>query len=227
MSPTAGMLLLNRIMPLIAAAIARGLVKPVGCEDKEELIAEGRALAAQSLESAERRGKAVPASSVAYYAIERLKAGRRSGYAGQCDVLSAGAAVSGRVQVRSMDEGIGVDADDPDQEFTLHDVLAGQSDDADVAAARELDWDAVVSSLDERRQAVLTATAAGHGTGEIAGELGVSAPRVCQLRESIGEYVVGAWGDNGLANVTKAAKWRAGLRAAAERRTGRAERAWK
>ena len=35
MTTTAGLLLMNRIMPLIAAAIARGAVKPTGAEDGE------------------------------------------------------------------------------------------------------------------------------------------------------------------------------------------------
>ena len=40
MSPTAGMILVSQIMPLIAGAVARGAVKPVGCEDVEELTAD-------------------------------------------------------------------------------------------------------------------------------------------------------------------------------------------
>ena len=76
MSPTAGMMLVRQILPLIAAAIAKGAVKATGCEDREELVAEGCALAAKALESLEIRGKDVPARSVAFYAIERLKGGR-------------------------------------------------------------------------------------------------------------------------------------------------------
>ena len=107
MTTQAGLMLVNKIMPLIAAAIAKGAVTPVGCEDAEELTAEGCALAATALESAERRGKSVPASSVAFYAVQRLKGGRRSGYAGKSDVMSAGAALSGRAQVRSGHRALG------------------------------------------------------------------------------------------------------------------------
>ena len=69
--------------------------------------------------------------------------------------------------------------------------------------------------------------ATGYGTGEIADQLRVSPPRVCQLRESLGEYVVNAWGTNGLVDSTTPSKWGQGLRAAAERRAGRYQRARK
>ena len=72
MTTTAGQLLLNQIMPLIMAAIARGAVKPVGTEDPAELQAEGIALAAALLDSAEAKGKCVTAGNVAFYAIQGM-----------------------------------------------------------------------------------------------------------------------------------------------------------
>jgi hypothetical protein len=221
---TAGLLLLNDIMPLIAAAVARGAVKPTGCEDQQELQAEGMALAAQMLDSAEARGKTPKAGSVAFYALQALKSGRRSGYAGRLDAMSAAAALDGQVSLRSMDEGLGAHDDDPDGEITLHDLLATNGDDTDVAAARAVDWALVLHELDERRRKVLRAASEGRRTDELAAELGVTAPRVCQVRESIGKYIVDAWGSNGIEDVTTPSKWRAGLRAATERRSGRAER---
>jgi hypothetical protein len=219
-------MLLNEIVPLIARAIARGAVKPTGSEDVAELTAEAVALAAKSLDSLEHRGKTVPANSIAYYSIESLKRGRRSGYSGSMDAMSAAATVSGRVHIRSMDAAIPVDAEDPDAEMTLHDTLADTGEDVDVAAARKLDWDAVIPQLDARRRTVLQGTAEGRGTGEIAGELKVVASRVCQLRESIAPYIVKAWGSNGLADMTPTA-WRASLRAVDEKRVARYARAGK
>lgn len=176
MSPTAGMMLVSQIVPLIAAAVAKGAVRGIGCEDVEELTAEGTALAAKALDSAERRGKAVPPQSVAWYAVENLKQGRRSGYAGQADVMSAAATVCGRVTLRSLDEPMAGDGDNLGTAMTLHDVLASAADDVDVAAARNLDWDLVIRDLDPRRHKVLKRTAAGYGTDEIASELQVSPP---------------------------------------------------
>ena len=59
---------------------------------------------------------------------------------------------------------------------------------------------------------------------EIAARIKVSPPRVCQLKESLGNYVVESWGTNGIAEVSAPSQWRAGLRAVAERRAARYER---
>jgi hypothetical protein len=216
---TAGILLLNDIMPLIAAAVARGAVRPTGCEDQQELQAEGMALAAAMLDSAEARGKTPKPSSVAFYALQALKSGRRSGYAGRLDAMSAAAALDGAVSLRSLDAGLGF-SDDDDHEVTLHDVLVNDDgDDVDVQAARHLDWGAVV--VDARRHAVLRESAQGYGTSEIAEHLGVSAPRVVQLRHSCAREIEEAWGTRGLRDATTPTMWRQGLRAARERRAGR------
>lgn len=224
MSPTAGMMLMNQVMPLITAAIARGAVRGIGCEDTEELTAEGRALAAKALDSAERRGKSVPPQSVAYYALENLKQGRRSGYAGKADVMSAAATVCGRVNIRSLDEPMAVDGDDPEQDMTLHDVLAAEEEDVDVAAARHLDWDKVMTRLDARNKTMVKAMAAGYGTDAIAEKIHVSPPRVCQLKEALGRYVVDSWGTDGIADASTPSKWRAGLRAVEQKRAARYRR---
>ncbi len=225
MSPTAGMMLVNTIMPLIAAAVAKGAVKPTGCEDVEELTAEAVALAAKALDSAERRGKQVPPQSVAWYAVEGLKHGRRSGYAGKADVMSAAASLCGRVSLRSMDEAMAVDADDPEVDVTLHDLLAADGEDTDTAAAKHLDWADVEARLDDRRMVVLRETAVGYGPSEIGSRIGVSAPRVVQLRQSCREEIFDAWGTDGLADCAMQPSWKAGLRAATERRAARSARA--
>ena len=224
MSPSAGMMLLKQIVPLIAAAISRGAVKAVGCEDPEELQSEGCALAAAMLDSAEARGKDVPAASVAFYALQQMKTGRRSQYAGRQDAMCPAAALDGAVQLKSLDDVVPVEEGEFGEQLTLHDVLAGSAEDVDVTVARRIDWGVVVGTLDERRQRILLGTAEGLGTNEIAAICGESAPRVCQIRESIGQYVVNAWGDSGLVDVTTPSNWRAGLRAYAERRAGRYER---
>jgi len=218
------MMLVSQIVPLITAAIARGVVKPTGSEDAEELTAEACAMAARALESAERRGKDVPANSVAYYVIENMKSGRRSGYAGMADVMAPATQIHGRSTVVSMDEPISIDEDGDDSDATLHDLLADQREDTDTVAGRRLDWDSVLDRLDDRRLMVLHETAAGYGPSEIGDRLHVSAPRVIQLRQDCGERIVETWGSNGVADATTPTGWRAGLRAGAERRAARSER---
>ncbi len=212
MTATAGLLLLNGIMPLIAGAIAKGAVRPIGAEDHEELVADGGAIAARMLDSAERKGEELIPHSVAHYALQSLKSGRRSGYAGRRDALCPAAALDGAVKLASFDEALG--SPDDDGEFTLHDLLASGGDDVDVEVARRLDWGNVEGRLDPRRRLVLRETVAGYGPGAIAQKLGVSAPRVISLRNSCGAAVEQAWGTNGLADTASTTVWRAGLRAA-------------
>ena len=109
MSPSAGIVLLQQIVPLIAGAIARGAVKPVGCEDHQELQAEGQAMAATMLDRLERKGRVVPPQSIAYYTLQAMKSGRRSGYSGRMDAMCPAASLDRAVQVRSMDEVLGCD----------------------------------------------------------------------------------------------------------------------
>jgi len=215
-------MLLQQVVPLIAAAIGRGAVRPVGSEDLDELKAEGCALAAAMLDSAENRGRQVKARQVAYFALQALKSGRRAGYAGRTDAMSPAAQLDGNVRLASMDAPCTAAHDDPDaSESTLHDSLAAAFEDGATVAARRIDWEAVMRRLDDRRRTVLVATAEGRATNEIARSCRVSAPRVCQVRESIGSYIHDAWGTNGIADSIRDPAWQAGLRAASERREAR------
>ena len=102
MSPYAGSLLLQ-IMPLIKATILR-TIKTVGCEDHEEVVQDATAMAADMLDSSERKNKALIPKSVAYYAVQAAKNGRRSTYGGRSDAFSYAAHKDGRAVLVSMDE---------------------------------------------------------------------------------------------------------------------------
>lgn len=97
--------------------------------------------------------------------------------------------------------------------------------DADSAAARNLDWAAVESRLDGRRLTIMKETAAGYGPGEIGQRLNVTASRVVQLRRGCGKLIAESWGSNGIVDATTPPIWRAGMRATAEGRRCRFERA--
>jgi hypothetical protein len=105
MSPRTGQLLLDGVRPIIRASLAKGAVKTVGCEDLQELEADGMAQAANMLESAELAGKEVSASSVAFYALQALKSGRRYGCCGRSDVMSSATQIDGKLRY-----GLGQDA---------------------------------------------------------------------------------------------------------------------
>ena len=88
MSPKAGQLLLDGVRPIIRASLAKGAVKTMGCEDLQELEADGMAQAANMLESAELAGKEVSPNSVAFYVLQALRSGRRFGCASRTDAMS-------------------------------------------------------------------------------------------------------------------------------------------
>ncbi len=212
MTTTAGLLLLNGIMPLIAGAIAKGAVKPVGCEDHDELTSAGCAIAAGMLDSAERKGKDISPNSIAHFALQSLKSGRRAGSNGRQDVMNPAATLDGCVKITSLDAPLG--SDDDGEDYDLHDFLASDRDDVDMQVARRIDWADVEARLDSRRRMVLRETVAGYGPGAIAQKLGVSAPRVISLRNSCAAIIEKAWGADGLADTASTTVWRSGLRAA-------------
>ncbi len=68
MSPKAGFVLMNEIVPRLRSAIPR-CVKPVGAEDAEELVQDGIVQAAKMLDRLERQGKQVTPGNIAYYTV--------------------------------------------------------------------------------------------------------------------------------------------------------------
>src|ERR1700677_99358 len=88
MSPTAGDVLCTQVAPKLASAIPSA-VNFIGCEDAQELVQDGVAMAAKMIHNAERSGKKVTrsatgrrgdisAGNIAYYAIVKLRNGCRS-----------------------------------------------------------------------------------------------------------------------------------------------------
>lgn len=217
-------MLVQQIVPIIRGAIKNGAVKAVGAEDPEELAAEGVAMAARWLDAAEQKGKVVSPSSLAYYAIQALKSGRRSGYAGRTDAMSAAVQLDRRASLSSMDETIGTDEDDNTHEVTLHEILAGAGETADVVAARNLDWPVVAERLDPREAYVVRETAAETPGRKIARRLRVSTPRVVQIKRSIAGKIREAWGENVLRDAAREPAWHRHMRTMTELRTCRAQR---
>lgn len=222
MTTNAGILLLSQILPLIQAAIAKGAVKPVGAEDPEELAAEGVTLAARSLDAAEQAGKVVAPNSVAFYALQSLKSGRRSGYAGRTDVMCPAAQLDRTVMVSSMDERLG--EDDGGLEITLHDYLAGSAEDPAGAAGRDLDWGLAMEHLDKRERYIVRETAIETAGAVIARRLRISTPRVVQIKRGIAEKIRGVWGNDALVDAVRESRWQRHVRTMTERRACRAER---
>jgi hypothetical protein len=172
MSPQAGFVLINEVVPRLRSSIPHAVCL-VGCEDLEELIQDGTAIAARMLHSAEAAGKRVSPGNIAYYAIRLLKSGRRSTGSSAVDVMEPATQLRGRTQLVSLEEhtpGEGIDH----ESFTLGEVLSDDREDAGVIAMRRLDWKAFWDNQPVRSRAILACTAAGEPLTRVANAHGVS-----------------------------------------------------
>ena len=215
MTHEAGMLLVNEIAPLIRGAVPR-VVRPVGCEDAEELVQDALCTAAQMIEASERSGKKLFPSSIAFYAIQRTKVGRRSGYAGETDAMSSAACLKRGVSVETLELPVGTENA---EEYTLHDALADpRAEDPAQAAARELDWSELLEDMNARDVAILKMAAGQLTNGALSRRWGISGARVSQLKRELGRQVKLRWGDSAMADALAEPRWlRSNLRCTRER----------
>ena len=221
MSPYAGQLLVETVMPMIRAAVPR-CVKPAAGEDVAELIQDGLAIAARLLDAAEAGGQALRPRSVVHYTIQRLKSGRRSGYAGDADALSAAAEVRGKVRRSSFEEPV---TSEGDEAFTLHDLLADAGEDPGRAAGRNVDWDALDGTLGDRERDLVMAASTGLSRKAVAHKHRVSGARITQISRDLAKRIRHDWGTDILATITAEPGFMAGIHAARERSECRAMRA--
>lgn len=221
MSPRAGEMLLREVRPIIRATLARGAVKTVGCEDLEELEADGLAQAASMIEAAELAGKTVSASSVAYYTLQALRSGRRYGCASRTDAMSPATQLDGHAVMLSMDAPIAIDDLDDDDEITLHQCLAATGEDPAAQGSRELDWDAMLTSIGSSDRDLLLGTAAGVPGIEMAFRYNVTPARVTQRKRELGYRMKAELGDTVLADCVRESPWEGHMRAYREKRACR------
>lgn len=221
MSPAAGSVLVQEIVPRIQAAVPR-TVKPVGAEDFAEIVADTVALAANMVESCEVRGRPLYPSSIAYFAIQAARHGRRSTSASRADAMSPAAQLDGNASLASMDDT--VETEDGDA-LSLHELLAAPAEDPAQQAARELDWSELMEDLNERDLALLRTTVSGESLSLLARQFGVSAPRITQIKREIGKQIRLRWGDHALADALRLPAWASSIHTVHERRACHHQRA--
>ena len=221
MSPAAGLMLVEKIVPIIEATVPHA-VKTVGAEDFGELVQDTVTMAAQMVESCETRGHPIYPNSVAYYAIQHAKTGRRSYGATRTDALCPAAQLDGKSTVASMDE---VVSDESEDGLTLHDLLAAPSEDPAQQAGRQIDWAELMVNFTDRELAILKATINGEQLDLLAQQFGVCAARVTLLKREIGRQIRLRWGDSALEDATRAPAWAGSITAVRERAACRHARA--
>jgi len=224
MSPAASAMLINQIAPLITGAVHKGAVKTVGCEDREELVQDCLASAAQMLDSAEQRGKVVTPGNITYYVLQSAKTGRRSTSASRTDALSPACQLDGRSSVRSMDAP--VESSGGYECGSLHEIFEDRGEDPSLTAARRIDWIRVLPLLDDRSRSILCETSEGIPVNVIAERHKVSSPRIVQLKREIAAVIAEHFGNDILAIITGDTAWEKNIRSVREKEACRYERSW-
>ena len=176
-------MLLDQVLPRLRSAVPRA-VRCVGCEDPQELIQDGAAMAAKRLVDAEARGKTVTAGNIAYYTIQHLKSGRRSTGNSCADVLASGTQLTGRSSVGSLEDEASKDHA-YDAPLTFHELISNEDDDPAMQAMRRLDWEAFLSGLDPRLRTLVHWVSEGRTLKILAEHWRLSLTRVIQLKEKL------------------------------------------
>ena len=217
MTVKSGQLLVDEIVPRIAAVVARS-VKMVGCEDVQEVTQDAIAMAARMLDSVEKAGKKVTPGNIAYYCLQHIKSGRRSVGNSVVDVLATGTQLHGKCVVESLNEIDPYDhGDDDGGNFSLAEMVSRDTEDPATIGARELDWEKFMESQDECGKTLVMCAAEGHHMSDVAKQCGVSPHVVQQRRNRLASDLREFFGDNILAELARAPRWMNSLMAARER----------
>ena len=221
MSPQAGWILQEEVVPRLRASIPRN-VHYVGSEDAEELIQDGTAIAAKMLHSAELAGKTVTAGNIAYYALQLIRSGRRSTGSSVVDVMAPGTQLNGHARLNSLDEPV---ADQTSGEgFTFNDVLASDQEDPATIAGRNLDWQSLLTRLTAREKAMVTYLLEGKTVSDVAWALRVSRSAMQQCKERLVHLIREFMGRDILVEVLRLPGWKDNLNASRQRLACRFER---
>lgn len=223
MSPKSGWLLVNEIVPRLRSAVPL-VAHCVGAEDPEELIADSVCHAARILHSAESRGKTVSASSVAYYAIEHTRSGRRSVGNSCCDAMAAGTQLHGHSRLDSLEQVVASNEECGGEIWELHDVLSSEAEDPSVQAGRNLDWQTLIASLSAREVAVIECIIEGRSLRDAAKSFRVCDSTMQGDKRKLAIKILDFMGFDILIEVRRSPRWKDDLLTSREKLTCKHER---
>ena len=223
MSSHADTVLIDEIVPRLRHMIPHQ-VSFVGAEDAEEVLQDATLMAARLLARARANGKQVTPGNIAYYTMLHLRCGRRSHSAGRSDAMGTRTQIVGNSRVTSLAAPLPAPDDALDEPLTLGDVLASDAEDPSETAARNLDWQALVATLDERALAVLHCMADDVRLQEMATRHGVCRSTVQSWRNDLTELVRTFMGADVLRLIQRTPRWRENLAALREQVACRMDR---
>lgn len=215
MTPRTGRTLLEKIVPIIRGTVPKA-VRTTRCEDFAEVIQDCICEAAKMLDSAEKAGKKVPAKSVAYFAIQKAKTGRRSWTSSATDAMSPLAkAGSSEDRIVSLD---GPVSDSQTSEgLSMYDFISERREDPSVEALRKIDWENFNATLNRREQLLVQNLAEGRQSNTFAKELGLSPPRITQLKKELGSRIRRFMGNSILEDIAAESPWEKDIRCLREK----------
>jgi hypothetical protein len=233
MSPQAGFLLQDQIIPRLKSAIPIA-VSFIGSEDAHELIADGTLIAAQMIHAAEQAGtklvrnpgagrgarkiKTISAGNVAYYTIQKLKCGRRSTGSSVVDVYGSGTQINGATRLTSLDEAAPVTSvDDVGEPLVLHDVLSRDEEDPGTRAARKMDWQTFMVSLSARDQAIINCLVEGKPLASLARRRHLNNSTLLYHKERLALKIQNFMGSDILVQIRRKPRWKDDIMTCRER----------
>jgi DNA-binding CsgD family transcriptional regulator len=240
MSPQAGFLLQDQIIPRLISAIPNA-VSFIGSEDAQELVQDGTLIAAQMIHNAERSGKkitkhpggrqnarkvrTISAGNVAFYTIQKLKCGRRSTGSSTVDVYGSGTQINGTTKLTSLDEAApGASVDDFGEPLVLHDVLSRDEEDPATKALRKIDYQTFMASLSARDQAIINCLVEGKPLASLARRRHLNNSTLLYHKERLALKIQNFMGTDILIQIRRKPNWKDSLDASRERLACREER---
>ena len=215
MSPQASWILSEEIVPRLRGAVPRS-VRQVGAEDAEELIQDATVMAAKMLNRVESQGKLgkVGPSNIAYYTIQHMKSGRRSGGASSVDVLGTGTQLSGASKLHSLQEV--VCEFEGDEMFELHDIISNDHEDPATMAARKMDWEYFMTSLTRLEKRLVECLVSGKTVRETCRAVKLTKLKLLELQRKIAAKILEFMGADILAEIAVLPPWKINLDAERE-----------
>jgi len=211
MSPQAGFVLQDQVVPRLRSAIPR-TVNCVGSEDHAELIQDATCMAARMIDRVEGQGKlgTITASNISYYTIQHCKSGRRANGTSSVDIMGSSTQLNGTSRLHSLNEVVAED-EAGCEVFELQDVLSNDNEDPAAVAGRKLDWDRFLDQLSHIEQLVIEFLSAGKTLRDVARQVGVSDSAMQGYRRKIAVKVLEFMGAEILDDITHEPGWRINL----------------
>ena len=209
MSPQAGWILQEEVVPRLRASIPRN-VNQVGADDPEELIQDATCMAAKLMHSVELQGKTVTPGNIAYYTILHMKSGRRSHGSSKTDVCGIGTQLNGSSRLHSLNEVVSED-DCGFEIFELQDVISRDHEDPATVAGRNLDWKQLLTGLSHIEKMVVEFLGAGKTLRDVGRQFGLSDSTLQNYRRKLAVKILECMGADVLHDIVVAPGWRINL----------------